>query len=348
MSDRGVSPDAHSPSNISPTERDISNRPNPARINRRGFISAGAIGLGLLSASTFAFVRSRNGSRGMGHHDLTWGQAGIAKGRLMTPRAITADNEDRIYVVDKTARIQVYDRDGQFLHGWRTPDYANGKPTGLNISKDGDLMVADTHYYRILFYSPDGELRDEKTIGGEYGLEPGKFSLVTDVVEDSKGNIFVSEYGQFDRVQKFSPDGEFIFQWGGHGSKPGEFLRPQNMAIDKDDHLWIVDACNHRVQVFDVSGESAELIRNWGEHGYDLGQLRYPYDLIVDDEFVYVCEWGNHRVQKLTHEGEPVGHWGTTGRGTEELHNPWGICRDSQRRIHVLDTYNHRVQRIRL
>ena len=39
-----------------------------------------------------------------------------------------------------------------------------------------------------------------------------------------------------------------------------------------------------------------------------------------------------------------LGCWGTHGRQEGEMHNPWGLVRDSRGRILVLDTNNHRVQ----
>jgi len=287
-------------------------------------------------------------SGGEGSLEKTWGQIGVRDGRFRKPRAMTIDDHDQVYIVDKTARIQVFDRDGNFLRQWQTPEYANGKPTGLSFNREGLLMVADTHYFRVLFYRPDGTLVEERTLGGEFGNQPGTFGLVTDVVEDSRGNIYISEYGEFDRIQKFDPDGNFVMQWGGHGSEPGQFLRPQNLAVDGNDHIWVVDACNDRIQVFDATGDEATLIRIWGERGKEPGQLRYPYDLVLDGEgHIYICEFGNHRVQKLTLDGEPLGSWGTQGRGKGQLFNPWAIVRDSNERIHVLDTYNHRLHRIR-
>ena len=78
------------------------------------------------------------------------------------------------------------------------------------------------------------------------------------------------------------------------------------------------------------------------------GQLAYPYGLVLDGQgHVYVCEFGNHRVQKFTLDGKSLGCWGTHGREPGELHNPWAVVRDSRGRIHVLDSSNHRVQRIR-
>ena len=36
---------------------------------------------------------------------------------------------------------------------------------------------------------------------------------------------------------------------------------------------------------------------------------------------------------------------GKNGHRDGELDQPWGITRDSQGRMYVLDSYNHRVQR---
>ena len=75
--------------------------------------------------------------------------------------------------------------------------------------------------------------------------------------------------------------------------------------------------------------------------------MYYPYDLAFgDDGTLYVCEYGNHRIQKFTRDGRSLGCWGTAGRQPGQLHNPWALVRDRRGRIHVLDTHNHRVQRI--
>ena len=76
--------------------------------------------------------------------------------------------------------------------------------------------------------------------------------------------------------------------------------------------------------------------------------LYYPYDLALDGKgHLYVCEYGNHRVQKFTLEGTSVGSWGSHGREPGQLHNPWALALDSQGRLHVLDSNNHRIQRVK-
>jgi DNA-binding beta-propeller fold protein YncE len=280
-----------------------------------------------------------------GEPELIWGKQGIAPGQLEKPRAIAIDANDQLYLVDMTGRIQVYDADGKYLRGWRTPATVNGRPTGLSISKAGRVLVPDTHYYRVLVYESDGRPVEGATMGGVAGRGPGEFGWVTDVAEDSQGNIYVSEYGENDRIQKFSPEGKFLLQWGGNGEELGQFRRPQSMAIDAHDNVWVADACNHRIQVFDGQGK---LVRHWGVEGTAPGQLYYPYGLILGPEgTVYVCEYGNHRVQKFTPDGQSLGCWGTHGRGPGQLFNPWAIALDSQGRLHVLDSSNHRVQRVR-
>lgn len=310
---------------------------------------------------TQAGARDRGPSTGK--LERIWGKRGVADGHLQKPRAAAIDEHDRIYIVDMLARIQVFDTDGNLLRKpQRTPEFRVGKPTGLSIDPEGNLMVADTHYYRVLRYSPEGELLTDRTIGGTKGQGEGEFGLVTDAVVDSKGNTYVSEYGDFDRIQKFSPEGKFLLQWGGHGEERGQFRRPQNMAIDDQDRIWVVDACNHRVQVFDTEGNCLEM---WGSYGNELGQLSYPYDIILTADTVYICEFGNHRIQKFelnvakrpsektpgawdeNGQGrESLGSWGEAGHGDGKLHNPWAMVRDSRGRIHVIDTNHHRVQRI--
>ncbi len=284
-----------------------------------------------------------------GHPDLVWGRIGLSDGRLFKPRAMTIDRTDQLYIADMTGRVQVFSPDGKFLRGWRTPEIANGKPCGLKIDRDGNLLVADTHYFRVLVYTPMGELLKDRIIGGECGTEPGQFSFVTDAVQDSRGNYFIAEYGDCDRVQKFSREGRFLMQWGGHGDHPGEFSQPRGLEIDEQDNIWVADACNHRIQVFEGKGDHAKLLRIWGEQGTRPGQLRYPYGLALDGKgHVYVAEFGNCRVQKFTVEGRYLAHWGSPGRREGELNQPWDVVLDSRGRVYILDTYNHRVQRIRL
>jgi len=158
--------------------------------------------------------------------DLIWGVHGTKAGWLHKPRVAAFDKDDHLFIADLTDRIQVFDRDGKYLRGWRTPDLNIDGPSGLTVDRYGRLLVADTHFYRVLVYSNVGELLFQ--IGdGVQGTTPGRFGYTTDVVIDKAGNFYVAEYGENDRIQVFSPEGKWLRQWGGHGYGPGEFLRPR-------------------------------------------------------------------------------------------------------------------------
>lgn len=280
-----------------------------------------------------------------GKVELCWGQHSLRDGDFIRPRAIAIDHRpdgDVLYVADFTGRIQAFDRDGRYLRGWSTPTIVNGRPAGLGMGLNGHVLVADSHYNQVLVYDGEGKLL--QTIRGNPDVGPGAFAYVSDVVQDADGYFYVVEFGDSDRVQKFSPDGKYVKHWGTHGSEPGQMERPRGMALGPDGLLYLADSCNHRLQVFTREGE---LVRSWGEEGSAPGQLRYPYDVAINAKGeVYVVEFGNHRVQKFTPHGETLGTWGKAGRELGALNSPWGIGIDSAGRVHVVDTENHRVQRI--
>jgi DNA-binding beta-propeller fold protein YncE len=277
--------------------------------------------------------------------DLVWGIHGNKAGWLHKPRVAAFDAQDHLYVADLTDRIQVFDRDGRYLRGWRTPEFNVDGPSGLTVDRYQRLLVADTHFYRVLVYSNAGDLLFQLGEGVQ-GTTPGRFGYPTDVVIDQGGNFYVSEYGENDRIQVFSPEGKWLRQWGGHGYEPGQFLRPRALAIDEAERLYVADSCNHRIQVFDTQGK---LLRLWGQRGTAPGEMSYPYDLAIGpDHCLYVCEYGNQRVQKFTLEGKPLGFWGEPGRRAGQLNNPWALAVDRQGSVSVIDSNNHRVQRFKM
>ena len=282
---------------------------------------------------------------GMSEPELVWGIHGRKPGWIHKPRVAAFDAEDHLYMADLTDRIQVFDRDGKFLRTWSTPEFNVDGPSGLTVDRFGRLLVADTHFYRVLVYDRDGKLLLQ--IGdGIQGSTPGRFGYPTDVVIDKAGNFYVSEYGENDRIQVFSPGGKWLRQWGGHGYEPGEFLRPRAMAIDDQDHIYVADSTNNRIQVFDTQGT---LLNHWGGKGEGPGDLYYPFDLAIGpDKCLYVCEYGNSRVQKFSLDGKPMGIWGEAGRRPGQLYNPWALTVDSRGEVSVIDSNNHRVQRFRL
>src|SRR5207237_3892786 len=147
--------------------------------------------------------------------DAIYLETGASEGQVVYPRGITySPSDDTFFVVDRMARIQHFDHAGHYLNGWRMPNWALGKPVGLSVGPDGNLWIPDTHYHRVVVYTPQGQQRRE---WGSQGTDPGQFIYPTDVAFDSAGHVFVSEYGDHDRIQVFTPEGKFLYQFGSFG-----------------------------------------------------------------------------------------------------------------------------------
>ena len=148
----------------------------------------------LLASYALVLALAASGCRGSSSApDKVWGQRGVMPGDFVRPRA-AAILGDRLYVVDFTARVQAFDLDGKHLGiVWTTPDFRNGRPSGLGVGRDGNLLVCDSHYHTLRVYSPEGtELR---TFGGKAGSGPGEFGYLSDAVQDADGCYYVSEFG---------------------------------------------------------------------------------------------------------------------------------------------------------
>ncbi len=288
------------------------------------------------------------------------GEPGRAPGQLMYPRGI-ASADGQLWVVDKGARVQRIDPEtGRGLRLFTTPKHDNGKPTGITLAPmPGDdarlgLYVADTHEHRVLVYDVESGSDEPALAFGSMGVEDGQFTYPTDiaVLTDNAGRverIYVSEYGGHDRISVFSPELEFLFDFGvfgvAHEGDQAEhrvvFDRPQSIAVDsRARELIVTDACNHRLGRFTLEGEHIAWI---GGGATDL--MRYPYGLeLIGDRQVLVAEFGGNRVSRVDLEtGEVLGVIGEPGRETGQLAMPWGVAVLGDE-LFVLDSGNNRIQ----
>lgn len=236
----------------------------------------------------------------------SFGASGHGPGLFEYPRALEIDPRDgTVLVIDRQARVHRFDKNGRFQGGWRMPDYDAGRPTGFCVGQDGTVWIADTHYHRVMVYSPEGtEIRR----WGEYGTEHSQFIYPCDVTIGPDGLVYVAEFGSNDRVQVFTPEGKFVRQIGEHGKKPGQFDRPQSIEFNPAGELLVLDACNHRIQVLDATGA---VLRIMGKVGSEPGQFLYPYGLrALPDGTLLVAEFGGNRVQRLDGAtGAPISAW---------------------------------------
>src|SRR2546423_1623752 len=155
--------------------------PKGRAVSRRRILQAAVVGSCAMTTGCIGLSSPQSGKL-----EKIWGLAGSSPGRLFRPRAVAIDRDDLLYVVDMTPQIQVFTGDGVFVRGWQTPQFDRGRPSGLSFDNAGNLLVCDTHYFRVLVYTPRGELLENQTIGGTFGDGDGEFQFVTDAAQDAE------------------------------------------------------------------------------------------------------------------------------------------------------------------
>lgn len=270
---------------------------------------------------------------------VTWGRQGRRSGEFLRPRAIGV-HQGEVYVIDKSGRVQVFDEGGAFRRQWSVPESENGTPTAIAFHQNGRVLIPDTHYSRILEYSPDGELLEQ---WGHFGNSEDAFIYPTGAAIGPDGTYYLSEYGVgAERVHVFDGSHGFLRQWGSHGEGTGQFNRAMAIGMNPAGELFVADTANHRVQCFDTSGTH---LRTIGSPGTDPGQLKFPHDLAVGpDGCIYCAEYGAHRISRFAPGGEFLRCYGSAGRAPGQFDAPRGVAVSASNRIFVADTDNHRIQ----
>jgi DNA-binding beta-propeller fold protein YncE len=294
------------------------------------------------------------------------GEVGTSPGQFVYPRCLDVDSGGSLWVIDKSARVQRIDPGtGRATALWTMPDHAQGKPCGITlgpppagVSKAEAVYIADTHYHRVQVYSMPaavGVAPELLASFGSYGEGDGQFIYLTDVaiLPSADGRhaerIYVSEYGDNDRVSVFDGSTKFLFSFGefGGGAGPGaEFNRPQSLAIDSQRReLYVADACNHRIGVFDLDGGLKRWIGSPETAGPGPEQICYPYGIaLLGDGTALVSEYGNSRVRHLDlSTGERLDLMGQPGNGKGQLATPWAVA-IMGRTGYILDSGNARIQ----
>ena len=164
-----------------------------------------------------------------------------------------------VYVTDELRSfISVFERDGKFMRNIGEPGTGPGqfdRPSGIVFAEDGSMFVSDAMNHRVQHLTADGEFID--AFGGQ-GTGEGQLQAPWGLGLDNDGNVLVADHRNH-RIQKFDSDGNYLSAIGRQDSAPssraGEFDHPSDVAVDPDGDIYVCDWANHRVQVFDQSGE---------------------------------------------------------------------------------------------
>lgn len=175
---------------------------------------------------------------------------------------------------------------------------------------------------------------------GSSGTGNGQFQHPSDSAVDSSGNVFVVDQNN-NRIQKFSPSGEYLSKFGTLGSGNGQLDRPTAIAIDGSGNLWVADAGNNRIQKFSSAGT---YLAKFGTYGTGNGQFKEAEGVAIDTKGnIWVADTYNGRIQKFNDKGEFVKVVGSKGSGSGQLGEPTSIDVGPGGKVWTTDWENNRV-----
>jgi DNA-binding beta-propeller fold protein YncE len=217
-----------------------------------------------------------------------------------------------------------------------------GDIIGLAIDDSDRLFVSDTKAHRILIFDKNHKL--EGTIGDGVP-DPGGM-----VVDNENRFLYVAD-AALDQVLVFDADKLKLLRKIGTAGKghtltePGQFSVPTNVALDKDNNLYVTDTYNNRVEIFDADGT---FIRAWGKAGDRPGTFSRPKGIAIDvDGHVWVADAVEDRVQCFTPEGQLLIWMGGHGPLPGQFKTLAGLYIDKDNRIFTTEQYPGRVQMFR-
>jgi len=253
----------------------------------------------------------------------------------------------------KKFQIQIEGESKKFE--WKIIDLNNGRyEVKMKLKDEGkysifvqyDGMNLPSSPFRIQVFSKVkqrnyDEINQPKLTFGSKGSENGQFKRPFGMTIDSKGNLFVCDWGN-DRIQIFNSEGKFISTFGSYGKGNGQFDKPWGIAINSKGSFIISDRNNHRIQIFDSEGN---FILTFGSNGNENGQFDYPDGICVDlIDNIYVCDSWNNRIQIFDSKGKFISTFGSYGSRDGQLHGPIGITINSKGNIIVSESGNPRIQ----
>lgn len=119
------------------------------------------------------------------------------------------------------------------------------------IDGDGNLLATDAVNANVQIFSPEGQFIrafGDKTDG------PNGFQKPEGIAVDSAGAIYVADYlAGF--IKKFDSSLEHRLTFSGLGSEPGLTIESEFMSIGPNQLLYVADAGNNCVDVFDLDGQ---------------------------------------------------------------------------------------------
>jgi YD repeat-containing protein len=235
-----------------------------------------------------------------------FGSPGTGNGQFNAPSGIAIDSEGNVWVTDTANnRVEKFNEKGEYLSKFGTLGSGNGQlkePIGIAVAQGtAPIFVVDRGNSRVERFTKAGAYYGQK---GSYGSgsqqlkEPSGIAIGA-ASGESTYTLLIADAGN-DRVQRWTPAGAYVGEFGSHGAANGQLDRPEAIDADTEGNVWVGERGNNRVQAFDQTGKYEG---RFGTAGSGAGQFSfaYPMGLAADSEgHLWVTDTANNRIQEWT------------------------------------------------
>jgi len=207
-------------------------------------------------------------------------------------------------------------------------------------------VAAEAKRGSIRLLEPDGT--PLKLFSG-VGTAPGMFaSPPLDLTVDRDGHVWITvfEYGsgQSRMVHRFRPDGKLVASIGPYGVNPGEFLYPASITSSDLGELLVLDSESHAIQRFNLDGTP---LGRFGGKGAGKGEFNTPRKIVASRHFLYVLDYGNRQVQRLSLEGRYLSRYAfRKSKGSDELRVLSGLGVDDSNHLYIFDADAQKIRKL--
>jgi len=206
------------------------------------------------------------------------------------PLDVSAKTGLDVFVADyNNERIERYDKDLNFISTLSSADVVDsalkfGFPSGVDLSRHGELFVCDTENNRILKVNSFGE---PLLSFGDFNWGNGELQFPFKLYVSDHDIVYVADR-ESNQIVVFDYYGNYITRFG------ESILEQPGGLIWWHEFLLVADSGHDRVVVFN---RNYELVFKWGSKGDKIGAFNNPADVTAWDDKVYVCDSNNNRVE---------------------------------------------------
>lgn len=258
---------------------------------------------------------------------------------LTFAQQVRVDPQDNVWTVDAGSNILTkFDSEGKWLM------VIGRKPETINVRRQPGVVA------RAVDTSSLAPLANPNPPTGGDGSGPKSegFSRPTDVAFDKAGNVYIADgMGVNNRIAVFNKDGNWVTGWGKTGSGPGEFKGVRGIVVDATGNVYVADAGNNRIQVFDSKGTFKSEIKGIGS----------PQAVCITggaSQFIYSSNSNdpetldNGEIYKVSLDGKVVGKFGKAGRLAKEFNVTNSLDCRADNNLLVGEIGSWRVQKVTL